>query len=55
MEITIRESNACAGFGQEQCRQHERVVGANILRLLLAAARTLWFVEQTSRTVPFAL
>jgi hypothetical protein len=55
VEITIRDSNAFAGFGQDQCRKYERVVGANTLRLLLAAARTLWFVEQTSRTVPFPL
>jgi hypothetical protein len=54
-QITIRDSNAFAGFGQDQCRKRERVVGANTLRLLLAAARTLWFVEQTSRAVPFAL
>jgi hypothetical protein len=55
VEITIRDSHAFAGFGQDQCRKRERVVGANMLRLLLAAARTLWFVEQTSRAVPFAL
>jgi len=55
VEITIRDSNAFAGFGQDQCRKRERVVGANTLRLLLAAARTLWFVEQPSRAVPFAL
>ena len=55
VEITSRASHACAGFGQDQCRKHERVVGANTLRLLLAAARTLWFVAQTSRPVPFAL
>jgi hypothetical protein len=55
VEITIRDSNTFAGFGQDQCRKRERVVGANTLRLLLAAARTLWFVEQTSRAVPFAL
>jgi hypothetical protein len=55
VEITIRDSNAFAGFGQDQCRKHARVVGANTLRLLLAAARTLWFVEQTSRTGSFAL
>ena len=48
VEITIRDSNAFAGFGQDQCRKRERVVGANTLRLVLAAARTLWFVEQTS-------
>jgi hypothetical protein len=55
VEITIRDCNAFTGFGQDQCRKHERVVGANTLRLLLAATRTLWFVEQTTRTVPFAL
>ena len=40
------------GFGQDQCRKRERVVGANTLRFVLAAARTLWFVEQTSRARP---
>jgi Transposase DDE domain len=55
VEITIRDSNAFAGFGQDQCRKHERVVGANTLRLLLAAARTLWFVEHTARTPAFEL
>jgi len=49
VEITIRDSNACAGFGQDQCRKRERVVGANTLRLVLAAARTLWFVEHSVR------
>jgi hypothetical protein len=49
VEITIRDSNAFAGFGQDQCRKRERVVGANTLRLVLAAARTLWFVERTAR------
>jgi hypothetical protein len=53
VEITIRDSNAFAGFGQDQCRKYERVVGANTLRLLLAAARTLWFVEQTNQTGPY--
>jgi hypothetical protein len=51
VEITIRDSNAFAGFGHDQCRRRERVVGANTLRLVLVAARTLWFVEQTRRTV----
>jgi len=49
VEITIRDSNAYAGFGHDQCRKRERVVGANTLRLVLAAARTLWFVEHTAR------
>jgi hypothetical protein len=50
VEITIRDSNAFAGLGQDQCRKRERVVGANTLRLVLAAARTLWFVEHTAQT-----
>lgn len=52
IEITIRDSNALTGFGQDQCRKRERVVGANTLRLVLAAARTLWFVETTVQTTP---
>jgi hypothetical protein len=55
VEITIRDSQAFTGFGQDQCRQYERVVGANTLRLSLAAARTLWFVSQASRTDAFDL
>ncbi len=50
VEITLRDSNAFTGFGQDQCRKYARVVGANTFRLVLAAARTLWFVEQASRT-----
>jgi hypothetical protein len=49
IEITIRDSNAYAGFGHDQCRKRERVVGANTLRLVLAAARTLWFVEHAAQ------
>jgi hypothetical protein len=55
VEITIRDSNALAGFGHDQCRKRERVGGANTLRLVLAAARTLWFMEQTCRTAEHAL
>jgi DDE superfamily endonuclease len=55
IEITIRDSNAFAGFGQDQCRKRERVVGANTLRLVLVAARTLWFVETTTRGTPLPL
>jgi len=55
VKITIRDSNAYAGFGQDQCRKHARVVGANTFRLVLAAARTLWFVEQASRTATLDL
>jgi Transposase DDE domain len=55
VEIIIRDSNAFAGFGQDQCRKRERVVGANTLRLVLAAARTLWFVEQAHQADPLDL
>jgi hypothetical protein len=55
IEITIRDSNALTGFGQDQCRKRERVVGANTLRLVLAATRSLWFVETTARTTPLPL
>jgi hypothetical protein len=50
IEITIRDSNTFDGLGQDQCRQLRRIVGANTFRLVLAAARTLWFIEHTSRT-----
>lgn len=50
VEITIRDSNAFDGLGQDQCRKIERLVGANTLRLVLAAARTLWFVEHACPT-----
>ena len=55
VEITLRDSNALAGFGQAQCRKVERVVGANTLRLVLAAARTLWFVAQAHQAEGLAL
>ena len=55
VEITIRESNVFTGLGQDQCRKRERVVSANTLRLALAAARTLWFLEQTCPADPLAL
>jgi hypothetical protein len=54
VEITIRDSQAFAGFGQDQCRKYERAVGINTFRLLLAA-RTLWFVAQASRPAVFDL
>jgi hypothetical protein len=55
VEIAIRDGTAFAGFGQDQCRKRERVVGANTLRLLLAAARTLWCVEHIAQTPAFDL
>lgn len=49
VEITIRDSNAFAGLGQDQCRKRQRIVGANTLRLVMAAARTLWFIAHVDR------
>jgi hypothetical protein len=55
VEITIRDGYAFDGLGQDQCRKVERIVGANTLRLVLAAARTLWFVERAERAAPLDL
>jgi hypothetical protein len=55
VEIDIRDSQAFYGLGQDQCRKWRRIVGANAFRLAMAAARTLWFVEQTQRTGPIDL
>jgi hypothetical protein len=49
MEMAIRDSHASYGLAQDQCRQYEHMVGANTLRLLLAAARTLWFIVTSER------
>jgi hypothetical protein len=55
VEIDIRDSQAFYGLGQDQCRKWRRIVGVNSFRLVMAAARTLWFVEQTQRTGPIDL
>jgi hypothetical protein len=49
VEIAIRDSNAFDGLGQDQCRKWQRIIGANTLRLILAAARTLWFIAHVDR------
>ena len=46
VEIMLRDSNAFDGLGQDQCRKVQRIVGANTLHLVMAAARTLWFLDQ---------
>jgi hypothetical protein len=46
VEITIRDSNAFNGLGQDQCRKWQRILGANTFRLFMASARTLWFMAQ---------
>jgi len=49
VEIAIRDRNAFDGLGQDQCRKRQRIIGANTFRLVLAAARTLWFIAQVDR------
>ena len=44
VEIAIRDANAFDGLGQEQCRKWHRIVSANTFRLVMTAARTLWFM-----------
>ena len=46
VEIAIRDANAFDGLGQDQCRKRQRIIGANTFRLVMAAARTLWFIDQ---------
>ena len=55
VDIAIRDRNAFAGLGQEQCRKWPRIIGANTLRLVLAAARTLWFIAHVDRGVEVPL
>ncbi len=49
VEIEIRDANAFDGLGQDQCRKRQRIIGANTFRLVMAAARTLWFLDQVER------
>ena len=55
MEIDIRDGHTYYGIAQDQCRKFERMIGANTLRLLLAAARTLWFIVTSEQQADVAL
>jgi DDE superfamily endonuclease len=55
VEIAIRDTNAFNGLGREQCRKRQRIVGANTFRLVMAAARTLWFIDHVERGTTFNL
>jgi hypothetical protein len=46
VEIAIRDTNAFDGLGQEQCRKRQRIMGVNTFRMVMTAARTLWFIAQ---------
>ena len=55
VEIEIRDTNAFDGLGQDQCRKRQRIMGVNTFRLVMAAARTLWFIDQVERSMTFTL
>jgi len=55
MEIDIRDSHAYYGIAQDQCRKFTHIVGANTLRLLMAAGRTLWFIVTSTPQTDVAL
>ena len=55
VEIAIRDTNAYDGLGRDQCRKRQRIVGANTFRLVMAAARTLWFIAQVECGTTFNL
>lgn len=49
VEINIRDANAFYGFGQDQCQSYRCLVGVNTFRALLAACRSLWFIQQVEQ------
>lgn len=55
VEIAIRDANAFAGLGQDQCRKWQRIIGANTFRWVMTAARTLWFIDQVACGMPVNL
>ena len=55
VEIEIRDANAFDGLGQDQCRKRQRIIGANTFRLVMAAARTLWFIDHVKCGTTFNL
>ena len=55
MEIDIRDGHAYYGVAQDHCRKFTHIVGANTFRLLMAAARTLWFIVTSEHHTDMAL
>jgi hypothetical protein len=50
VDMAIRDTGVFDGLGQAQCRKRQRILGANTLRVLRAAARTLWCIAQGERS-----
>jgi hypothetical protein len=46
-EIDLRDGHAYSGRAQDHCRKFAHIVGANTLRLLMAAARPLWCIPSS--------
>jgi hypothetical protein len=46
VDLALRDTNAFDGLGRDQCRKRQRIVGANTFRWVMAAVRTLWFIDQ---------
>jgi hypothetical protein len=55
MDIAIRDGHAYDGIAQDHCRTFAHIVGANTLRLLLAAARTLWCITSSEQQADVSL
>ena len=51
----LRDGHAYDGLAQDQCRKYAHMVGANTLRFLLAAARTLWCIGTSEQHTDVAL
>jgi len=49
VEINVRDANAFYGFGADQCQSYRCLVGVNTFRALLAACRSLWFIQQADQ------
>ncbi len=46
VEIDIRDGYAYYGLGKDQCRKLDRIYGINTFKILMAACRSLWFIQQ---------
>ena len=55
VEIAIRDANAFDGLGQDQCRKRQHIMGANTFRLVMAGARTLWFIDHVEHSTGWHL
>ena len=46
IEIDFRDANAYYGLAKDQCRKYRRIVAINNFRMLMAASRTLFCIQQ---------